>query len=339
MTYRIITHGGCSSMDGFASAFIFKKYIAPLLKLENESFEIIGLNPPDVQTGNFEFTEFDIVLDLPQPKTKVFFWCDHHLTAKPEPESSLPENYYWEEVPSCAGYLIDIATKLGLKPSKELLEFKEGIDMMDGALYTPEIIKTVYYKQANYNNPTPIQKVHIISSLFHTNDSYLNEEIFMTLLNNDLPETPISEGKIWTFHPFIFYNAELRAYQDWRVWVETFIELQEDAKTVIIDYRKPEKYSKGSSDRFYSYLKFPEAASTITIKTFQDGNARLGIGCNIFHKEWNKVNIGKLCNKIARKFGEGAGGGHFGVGGCTIAADNADAAVQFALEEFKKNNS
>ena len=50
-------------MDGFASAFIFKKYLAPLLGIEIS--EIRGVNPVDVELETFKFSKGDIVLDFP----------------------------------------------------------------------------------------------------------------------------------------------------------------------------------------------------------------------------------------------------------------------------------
>jgi len=320
-------------MDGFASAFVFKKYLAPLLKIEVS--EIIGLNPYDLTMGKFRFEKGDIVLDLPQPKEKVFFWCDHHLSAKPVEE--LPENYHWKEVPSCAGLLVDIAVKKGLKAGRELLDFKEALDIMDGAMYTKEQIKKVYYHQKNYDSISMLEKVHIISSMFHTGDSFLNWEIFSSLLSKspqDLPQTPV-EGDVWNLQPFIFFTAQLKGYEEWRKNIDKIIYMDEKSKCVVLDVRK--EFIRGRKDRFYPCIRFEDSSYNLSLK--QVGKEiYVGIGSNIFHKERCKVNIGKLCEIVGTKFGEGVGGGHYAVGGATIDARKGDDALKFILERLMEKN-
>ena len=68
MKYRVLTHGGCTSLDGFASAYIFKKYFTKILDIP-EDLEVIGINPEDYKT--IHFSKGDIVLDLPKPKENI----------------------------------------------------------------------------------------------------------------------------------------------------------------------------------------------------------------------------------------------------------------------------
>lgn len=311
-------------MDGFASAFIFKKYLAPILGIEIS--EIMGFNPVDIELGKFRFGKGDIVLDLPLPKDKIFFWCDHHLSAKPSGE--LSENHYWKETPSCTGYLIDLALEKGLKPSKELLEFKEALDIMDGALYTKEQIKKVYYPRKDYDNLSMLEKVHVISSIFHTGDPILNWEIFNTLLFDKLPETPV-EGKIWEMRPLIFFKAMLKGYEEWRKNVEEIIYMDDKSRCVVIN--PGEGFVRGRKDRFYPFINFSDSSYSLFLKKVGE-ESYLGIGSNIFHKERCKVNLGNLCKIVAEKFGKGSGGGHYAVGGATINFENVDEAIKFILK-------
>jgi hypothetical protein len=331
MKHRIITHGGCTSLDGFSSAFIFKKYFCPILKIPSD-IETIGINPYDVQTGKFQFEKGDIVLDLPKPNSEIYFWCDHHSSAKPK--TKLTENHYWQETPSCAGLLIDIAVEKGLKLSKELTEFKNAIDKMDGALYTKDEIKLLYYPQDNYDNITTLQKVHIISSLTHTRDYLLNEGIFHELLSDPLGETPVSTDSFYNLRPLLFYKVMLKGYAEWREWVDQFIYFNEEAKCVVQDNRLS-KQQRGNVDRFYSFMKFDKSAYSVNLKQVDEETARIGIGSNIFHKDRCKIDIGKICSEIGRKFGDGAGGGHYYVGGATIHSSNMDSALEYVLEKMK----
>ncbi len=326
MKPRILTHGGC--IDGFCSAFVFKKYFSHLLSDAN--VEIIQLQPKDMQLGEFAVQPGDIVLDLPQPREKVFFWCDHHLSAKPK--NQLPANYYWKLAPSCSGYLLELAFAAGPEPAPQIKAFKEALDIIDDAQYTPEQIQECFYPQISAG-ASSLVKMHQIAAMFHSKDINLNEEIFKTLLSLELAETPLESKGIWQLKPDMFFRSLLKSYAQWREWVDAYLYV--DSGCVIQDDRKV-KFSKGVADRFYAYMKYPLASYGLSIKIVDEKEARIGLGSNIFHKERCLVDIGKLCKMAAQRFGTGAGGGHYYVGGATILAENVDEAIQFILAELKK---
>ncbi len=333
MTYRIITHGACT--DGYSSAFIVKKYFnlffnTSLSEEEIVQIHVIGLMPKEVQLGEFEFQENDIVLDLPQPLTNVLFWCDHHATNKPLEDK--PE-FHWKITPSCAGYLLDLAIEQGAVLNKEQIEFKQAMDIIDNAEYTPDTINECYYRQDSYDNPSILQKMHMIGAMFNTRDRNLNSEVFTTILTSPLGDTPLSSPELWKLNPMMYYKAQLTGFEIWRECVDEYIEYNEQAKCVVQDDRKTLK-RKGVPDRFYSCMKFPQASYTLNVRVMDDGKARVGIGSNIFHKDRCKVDIGKLCFNVGKKFGSGSGGGHFHVGGCTIKEENIDAALAYIYESF-----
>ncbi len=330
MTIRIITHGGCT--DGFCSAFFIKKhykyFLPEVTKEEIENAEIISLQPRDIQNeGEFEFTENDIVLDLPKPSTKIKLWVDHHSSNKPD---NPDENDFWEIAPSNTGLLFKIAISKGLSVNNEHNQFKESIDIIDSASYTQEQIKDNYYEQESYD--TPLQKLHLLSSMFQCRDRELNQILFKTLLSEKLGETPLTTKGIWDLRPLLFHQARLINFTKWREHVDAYLELID--KTVVQDDRKV-NYSKGVADRFYAYLKFPTASYNLLLKDVDEDMMRIGIGSNIFDKELCKVDIGKLCKEVGKKFGEGSGGGHFYVGGATILRDNGDKAREFILKALQ----
>lgn len=338
MKYRIITHGNCT--DGYCSAFVIKKFFNIFFGTKLSGQEILdipvfGVQPQDIQAGKFTFSSRDIVVDLPRSDKNVFFWCDHHLTTKPV--EILPENYYWKTTPSCTGFLIDIALGKGVKASKELLEFKRVIDISDGAAYTKKDIKNCYYKRKSYQQHSPLQKLTIIGSMFNTRDRVLNDEIFRTLLANELGETPLSSKSLWQLNPLMFHKAQLESFEQWRKNVDTYLSYDQEAQCVLQDDRLA-KINVGVPDRFYSYMKFPQASYHVNWRIIDDEKkARFGIGSNIFHKERCKVDISELCREVGKKFG-GSGGGHYYVGGAVIKADKSDEAIKFILERLKKNN-
>ena len=338
MKYRIVTHGNCT--DGYCSAFAIKKFFNILLgtalsEKEIQEIPILGVQPQDVQAGKVAFSSGDIIVDLPRPETKILFWCDHHLTTKPA--ERLPEHHFWKIAPSCTGFLIDLALQQGAKSSKELLEFKRAIDVIDNAEYTKKDIKDSFYKQKDYQNLSAVQKLTMIGAMFNTRDRILNEEIFRTLLTSDLGETPLSSKSLWQLNPLIFHKAQLESFELWRNNVDTYLKFDEEAKCVIQDDRLA-KTNVGLPDRFYSYLKFPQASYNLNLRIIEEEKkARLGIGSNIFHKERCKVNIAELCQEVGKKFG-GSGGGHYAVGGAVIKADKVDEAIKFILERFREKN-
>ncbi|HLD79053.1 MAG: hypothetical protein A2822_04410 [Candidatus Staskawiczbacteria bacterium RIFCSPHIGHO2_01_FULL_41_41] len=338
MKYRIITHGNCT--DGYSSAFVVKRFFnilfdAKLTDQEIQEIPVLGVQPQDVQAGKVTLSSGDIVVDLPRTDAKIFFWCDHHLTTKPS--AKLPDNHHWKATPSCTGFLIDIALEKGATSSKELLEFKKVIDINDSAAYTKKDIKECYYKRKSYQQQNPLQKLTMIGSMFNTRDRILNDEIFRTLLTHELGETPLSSPSLWQLNPLMFYKAQLESFEQWRKNVDTYLTYDADAKCVVQDDRKA-KMNMGVPDRFYSYMKFPEASYNVNLRIIdEEKKCRLGIGSNIFHKERCKVNIGELCQEVGKRFG-GSGGGHFAVGGAVIKSDKVDEALKFILERFKEKN-
>src|SRR3989338_9592 len=148
-SYRIITHGNCT--DGFSSAFVVKKYFnilfgTQLSAQELQKIDIWSVKPQSLPA--IKCTAQDLVVDLPQPEQRVFFWCDHHLTTKPQ--GKLPQNYFWKAEPSCAGYLLTLAEERGLVMNEELKAFKKAIDIKDNAEYTPKDIEECFYAQKDY---------------------------------------------------------------------------------------------------------------------------------------------------------------------------------------------
>ncbi len=330
MKHRIITHASC--VDGYSSAFLFKKYLAVAFGIkQDELTEVIGLQPRDIQEEMFVFEEGDVVLDLPHPKKKVFFWCDHHASNQKE---SYGENEFFKITPSCASLLIDIAKEKEIPMPASIEDFRKVIDKTDNAEYTKEDIQEIYYEQDNYDNPSMLTRVAMVSSMIKTKDFNLNTQALTTLMNIELGDTPVTGDALDAMLPSMFYKAQLRGFREWREEVDKFLYMDEATKAVVQDDRKVRKV-RGNADRFYIYMKYPNARYGVTLKPMDPDLMRVGIGGNIFHKEENKVDIGNLCFQVGKKFGQGSGGGHFAVGGAVIHAEKADEALKFILEALK----
>ncbi len=338
--FRIVTHAGCT--DGFFSAWITKRYFNELTKKELsrrqiDAIPVVGHFPAEVQTGEIELTENDILLDLPLPEDqKVFLWIDHHSSAKPKRE--LHDHEHWELLPSCTGQLIAILEKNGVNLSKELQDFKISMDKIDSADYThDEIVKAYYppHDNAEFDTKDPLLTTHILAAFAHTRDRYLNTTLLANLTKSTpKADSPLTDEMLWRMSPLLFHQSQLNGYQEWRDQVDTYIEYNTEFKTIIQDTRKIRR-TYGIVDRFYAYIKFKQASYGVVIKEKDETMSSLGIGCNIFHKDRCKVDIGKLCKDIATKFGTGGGGGHQTVGGCVIKTEHIDEAIKLILENFK----
>lgn len=333
MAHRIITHSGCT--DGFSSAFIVKKHFnlflgTKLTEKQIRNIEVIGVEPYDVQLGNISFRKGDILLDIPLPKKKVFFWCDHHSSTNPF--KKLPQNHYWKETPSCAGYLINLAIEKGIKPSKELLQFKRVIDVMDSGKYTKKEIQECFYEQENYDSPSALLKLHMTGGMYRTKDQNLNQEMFKTLFSSKLGETPLTSKELWDLNPLIYHQAQLQGFKQWREGVDKYLRYDSKTGCVIQDDRLAAS-SRGIADRFYVYTKFPQASYSLNLKVVEEGKVRFGFGSNIFHPERRKVNIGSICKEVGKKF-HGTGGGHDGVGGIIVMEDECDQAIDYILKKL-----
>ncbi|MEK6899807.1 MAG: DHHA1 domain-containing protein [Nanoarchaeota archaeon] len=336
MKPRIVTHGNCT--DGFCSAFMVKRYFnllfgTGLSEKEIQEIPILGTQPQDVQQGKVTLTKGDIVLDLPKPSSKVLFWCDHHLSNKPEEDQS--ENYFWKVSPSCTGYLINLLIDRGVMLTDELRTFKEAIDTNDGGNFSKGDIKACYYPHENYYNPTSLQKLAMIGAMFNTKDFTLNEQMFRTLLSLKPADTPLVSPAISQLNPELYHRAQLENYRLWRKCVDTYLEYKEEARTVLQDDRKV-KFIPGVADRFYSYMKFQEASYNLVVRRPEEETIRIGMGSNIFHKDRCKLDLGGLCSEVGKKFG-GTGGGHYYVGGATIRAEKCDQAIAFILGRLEKS--
>lgn len=329
---RIITHGGCA--DGFFVAYIFKKYFSELLGIPKDA-PVIGATPKEIQNNEFEFFSGDIVLDLPVPQKEVKFWCDHHETSN----SVEKENYYFKKAKSCTGFLIDIAKEKGIELSEEVYAFRKVVDQMDNADYTEEDIRQTYYLQENYDNMSDLQKANAIAAMIRTRDYQLNSEIANEIFSHELAATPLSDEKIWKMNPVVFYKARLNNFAAWREWVDKFIYYNEDLTAGIQDDRNVKTYPRGIPDRFYVFMKYPQALFGISINPFGRDLSRIGITTNIFKKDQISVNVGQLCAKLGREFGNGAGGGHKLVGSTVVKREDIDNALKVIKEEILNNET
>jgi hypothetical protein len=168
----------------------------------------------------------------------------------------------------------------------------------------------------------------MVKAVIHTRDYYLNQELLQFILEQELKSLPVEIP----FDPLPFFIARVKAMEEWRTGVSTYLEYDEESKTVIQDDRRGK--ARGAVDHFYAFMHYPQTSYNLLIKPISEDATLLRVGSNIFDKKRCKVDIGKTCHETGKKFGEGSGGGHYGVGGCTVKAENTDAAKKFILEKL-----
>ena len=333
MTHRIITHASC--MDGFCSAFVFKKYLAQAFGVNQTKLEVIGLKPNDIETETIKIERTDIILDLPPAKTPFFCWIDHHTSNRDAHVKA--HHQIWKATPSCTGLLCDIAQEKQITLPAAVKEFRHAIDIIDSAAYNFEDYKECYYPPQNPEKLSLLQKLHAIDAVFSTGDFQLNQELFSFLLQDPLPTAPqdlFDMHKLWIER---FYKARLQSYQEWRTNIDTYMHFDTKSHCVIQDDRKA-KVKRGLPDRFYVFAKHRNAIYSINIKVVDETVARIGIGTNIFEKPTQHIDVGATCKEVGKKFGQGSGGGHKVVGGCEVLVLNVDAALEFILEKMRNGN-
>ena len=336
---RIITHQHC--LDGFHSAFIAKQYLLPFLKIDTTNIVIVPVNPTEIELDQFELQETDFVLDLPRPKRPVFFWADHHPTSKPRKDNStsssitpqqIAKHEMWRDNASCTGLLIDYLTEQNYSLPKEVFLLKEILDKTDTASYTPKEYEECFVTP-NFINPNLLQQTIFLSTTFQTKDAVLNNILFTHLLTE--PQGPIPTLSSYYNNPYIKFLsiAHFQNMAEWRALMDTIFEENKEAACVIQDDRKL-TIRRGVVDRFYVYYKFKDAKYSINLRDHEDGTSRIGIGKNVFYFKEQPIDIGQLCKTTGKTYGNGSGGGHKDVGGCSVLKENADDAIKYILKEI-----
>lgn len=321
-------------MDGFCSAFIFKKYLTTAFGLPNSNFEIIPVKPTDIEHGKIDITKNDIILDLPPVSGTFFCWIDHHGSNR-DAKPAIP-HVIWRMAPSCTGLLCDIAQEKGVTLPASIQEFRKAIDLIDTAGYSYEEYMQCYYQPQNWQELTVLQKMHMLSSFFATGDPVLNQELFIFLLQDPLPETPLELVDRYWIWAQRFYTAHVQSFEEWRKNVDGYMYLHDNANCVVQDDRRA-TMKRGVPDRFYVFAKYRDAVYSLNVKIVDDKMARIGIGTNIFNRPARFVDVGALCKEVGKKFGAGSGGGHKEVGGTEVFIENIDVALDFVWERMEKS--
>jgi len=294
---RIVTR---PDFDGIVCAVL-------LYQAENIDTDIYWVEPNEIQTGDVNILEGDIIANLPY-SPNCTLWFDHHISNKPKKDFKGA----FEIAPSAAGVIY------------KYYKDKEKLDnRYDDLVVNTDIIDAAALNQDQVRYPENYP--YIILSMTIKNRDY-KDRLYWERLVGLLMDTNIGH----VLEDPEVKNRCKRVIEENTAYEKYLIEHTKIVHNIsITDFRSLDTIPNGN--RFLTYSLFPESIASVKIR-FADPerkNILISIGHSIFNKACN-VNIGNL---LAR-FG---GGGHAGAGGCTLKAQTADKDIEQILKIMFQN--
>ncbi|MCG8551686.1 MAG: exopolyphosphatase [Desulfobacterales bacterium] len=294
---RIVTR---PDFDGIVCAVLLRQVLEP-------SLPIYWIEPNDMQSGTADIREGDVLANLPW-HPNALLWFDHHISNKPA--KAVPGAF--EIAPSAAGVIYTYYKKQNLLDSR-FDELVDQTDMIDSADLTREQVRA------------PEDYPYLILS--------------MTLKNNDFQDIPY-----WNRLVDMLGKTDIDAVLDdpdvdrrcrevieenraFKHHLETHTTMVE--RISVTDFRGLETVPSGN--RFLTYSLFADAIASVKIRYAgqEKKQVLLSVGHSIFNPEC-RVNVGSMLARYG-------GGGHFGAGGCTLDARNAQEKIDEILNILKAN--
>lgn len=294
---RIVTR---PDFDGIVCAVLLRQALEP-------SLPIHWTEPNAIQSGTADIRDGDILANLPwHPHARL--WFDHHISNKPV--KNVPGAF--EIAPSAAGVIYKYYKKQNLLDSR-FDELVDQTDMIDSADLTREQVRV------------PEDYPYLILS--------------MTLKNNDFQDIPY-----WNRLVDMLGKTDIDAILDdsevnlrcrevieenkaFKHYLETYTTMV--GRISVTDFRSLENVPSGN--RFLTYSLFSDSIASVKIRyAGQDKKeVLLSVGHSIFNPEC-RVNVGAMLARYG-------GGGHFGAGGCSLDARNAQEKIDEILDILKAN--
>jgi len=294
---RIVTR---PDFDGIVCAVLLRQALEP-------SLPIHWIEPNAIQSGAADIQDGDILANLPwHPHT--YLWFDHHISNKPAKD--VPGAF--DIAPSAAGVIYQYYKTQNLLDSR-FDELVDQTDMIDSADLTREQV------QAPENYP------YLLLS--------------MTIKNDDFQDIPYWERLVEMLGKMdidaILKDPEvdsrcrevIEENKAFKYYLETYTTMVD--RISVTDFRRLEKVPSGN--RFLTYCLFANSIASVKIRyAGQDKKEVLvSVGQSIFNREC-RVNVGSMLARYG-------GGGHFGAGGCTLDAHDAQEKIDEILGLLKAN--
>ena len=290
--YRLITR---SDFDGLVCAILLKE-----MKMLDE---IKFVHPKDVQDGNVEITDRDILTNLPyDPNCHLCF--DHHASEEIRNESTKDTNLILEATAESAARVVYNYYGGAATFPNVSVEMMEAVDRADSARFErQDVLAPQGWEMLNF-----IMDPRTGLGRFR-NYRISNYNLMMALIDllrhNSIDEVltmPDVRERVEV------YNAQREMFCEQLARCVTV-----DENVVINDIRNEEIIFAGN--RFVIYALYPESNVSVQVMPGrQNQNTVIAIGKSIFKRN-NPVNVGEVCLRYG-------GGGHHAAGTCQV--DHAD---------------
>ncbi|WP_321495753.1 exopolyphosphatase [uncultured Desulfobacter sp.] len=296
---RIVTR---PDFDGIVCATLLREALGP-------SLPIYWIEPSDIQSRRADIREGDILANLPW-HDHAHLWFDHHISN--EPETERPGTF--EIAPSAAGIIYRYYKARNLLGSR-FDELVAQTDMIDSADLTREqVIAPEDYPYLLLSMTIKNIEFQDIPYWEHLVDMFGKLDI-NTILKD--PEVVSRCREV---------VEENKAY---RYYLETYTTMIE--RISVTDFRSLEDVPSGN--RFLTYSLFANSIASVKIRYAGSDKKQvvISIGHSIFNPEC-RVNVGAMLACYG-------GGGHFGAGGCTLDARDAQEKIDEILDILKANQA
>ena len=266
------------------------------------------LEPGDVQNGQADIKEGDIMANLPYD-ARCTLWFDHHVSNRPESEVAGA----FKIAPSAAGVVYEYYRKQGKLENDGYDRLVHWADIIDAAELTedhvlypekyPYVILSMTVRNRDESDPPYWEKLVDLLKHRSIEEVMENEEV------KTRKETIIRENRAW--ESILRENSVIHD------------------GICVTDFRHYEDPPSGN--RFLAYSIFPETIATIKIRYADPDKDKVlvSIGHSIFNDKC-RVNVGRLLSKYG-------GGGHKGAGGCTLDTAVADRKIRELLTVMREN--
>jgi len=273
----------------------FDGIVCAVFLYETEKIDepIKWVEPSQIQNGNIEIRDGDIVANLPYDP-RCTLWFDHHVSNDME---KLPPGLF-RIAPSAAGLVYEYYKEKG-RLYKDFDDLVRWTDIIDAALLDRD--QVLYPEKYPY-----ILLSMTIKNRNGADASYWNHLVH--LLRNQPIETVMEDPQVKVRCEKVV--LENQAYVD---ILKAHTVVKGDVS--VTDFRDLDVVPSGN--RFSVYCLYPDVIASVKVRyDEQDRDTTIvSIGQSIF-TEGLKVNIGHLLSRYG-------GGGHAGAGGCSMESSLA----------------
>jgi len=292
---RIVTR---PDFDGIVCAIL-------ILEAEAESPSVKWVSPGDMQNGNVDIFQGDIIANLPyHPNCSL--WFDHHFSNRIRHKTK----GLFDIAPSAAGLVLKYYQNRLQKDFTDLVAETDKIDSANlsiNEILTPEKYPYILLSMT-IQDQNPAEEPYwkrVIDLLRHKN------------IEAVMADTEVMQRAKTVVHENATYQALLEKHT--RLF----------KKVAFSDFRELDSLPYGN--RFLVYSMFPECV--VSVKTGFEDSRKEKVVVKVGHSILNKncrVNVGQMLSYFG-------GGGHKGAGACIFPVEKSDEYLPRIIDILEKN--